>query len=117
MSVPNFSSLAGLEVAEKFVCVWGGVGSKWFLCLTPTLVALELSWVTLGFDNTFFTFSGSLKICCALIVNDVIVVVGFVDPRNLLLSNSWDIELSPVLNLLLRLNKSSCEFLLYAVSW
>ena len=30
MSVPNFSSLAGLEVAEKFVVVgwvgWGGVG-------------------------------------------------------------------------------------------
>ena len=24
MSVPNFSSLAGLEVAEK--CLWGGVG-------------------------------------------------------------------------------------------
>ena len=27
MSVPNFSSLAGLEVAEKFVVVgWGGGG-------------------------------------------------------------------------------------------
>ena len=25
MSVPNFSSLAGLEVAEKFVVGWGGV--------------------------------------------------------------------------------------------
>ena len=49
MSVPNFSSLAGLEVAEKFVVVvgvggvgWGGVGNTWLLCLTPTLVALEL---------------------------------------------------------------------------
>ena len=45
MSVPNFSSLAGLEVAEKFVVVggWvGWVGYTWLLCLTPTLVALEL---------------------------------------------------------------------------
>ena len=24
--MPNFSSLAGLEVAEKFVVGWGGVG-------------------------------------------------------------------------------------------
>ena len=43
--MPNFSSLAGLEVAEKFVVVgWGGggVGNTWLLCLTPTLVALEL---------------------------------------------------------------------------
>ena len=41
--MPNFSYLAGLEVAEKFVVV-GGVGG-WdtiLLCLTPTLVALEL---------------------------------------------------------------------------
>ena len=43
----NFSSLAGLEVAEKFVVV-GGVGwvvGGWntcLLCLPPTLVALEL---------------------------------------------------------------------------
>ena len=43
--MPNFSSLAGLEVAENFVVVggWGGcVGNTWLLCLTPTLVALEL---------------------------------------------------------------------------
>ena len=26
MYVPNISSLAGLEVPEKFVVVWGGVG-------------------------------------------------------------------------------------------
>ena len=42
----NFSSQAGLEVAGKFVVVgwWGGgvVGNTWLLCLTPTLVALEL---------------------------------------------------------------------------
>ena len=42
----NFSSLTGLEVAEKFE-VAGGVGwvggwITWLLCLTPTLVALEL---------------------------------------------------------------------------
>ena len=46
MSVPNFRSLAGLEVAEKFVVVVGGVGgwvgNTWLICLTPTLVALEL---------------------------------------------------------------------------
>ena len=29
MSVPNFSSLAGLEVAEKFVVVGGGVVGGW----------------------------------------------------------------------------------------
>ena len=39
----NFSSLTGLEVAEKFE-VAGGVGgwNTWLLNLTPTLVALEL---------------------------------------------------------------------------
>ena len=44
--MPNFSYLAGLEVTEKFVVVVGGVGgwvgNIWLLCLTPTLVALEL---------------------------------------------------------------------------
>ena len=41
----NFSSLAGLEVAEKFVVVGFGVGVGWntsLLCLTPTLVDLNL---------------------------------------------------------------------------
>ena len=36
------------------MCGGGVVGSKWLLCLTPTLVALswvELNSVTLGFDN------------------------------------------------------------------
>ena len=28
--MPNFSSLAGLEVAEKFVWGWGGVGGGLF---------------------------------------------------------------------------------------
>ena len=41
--MPNFSSLAGLEVPEKFVVVVVVVGwVTWLLCLTPTLVALEL---------------------------------------------------------------------------
>ena len=39
--MPNLSSLANLEVTEKFVVGGGGVGSKWLLCLTPTLVALR----------------------------------------------------------------------------
>ena len=62
--MPNFSSLAGLEVAEKFVVVGG---NTWLLCLTPTLVALELFWVELsyvGFWQLFFeikTLSNSLK--------------------------------------------------------
>ena len=39
-----FSSLAGLEVIENFVVVVGVAGGwvTWLLCLTPTLVALEL---------------------------------------------------------------------------
>ena len=42
MSVPNFSSLAGLEVAEKFVCGGlVGVSSKHLLFLTETLVAYQ----------------------------------------------------------------------------
>ena len=40
--MPNFSSLAGVEVPKKFVVGWGEVGNTWLLCLTPTLVALEL---------------------------------------------------------------------------
>ena len=52
MSVPNFNSLAGLEVPEKFVWVVV-VGSKWLLCLTSTKLLLsffevsgvELRWV------------------------------------------------------------------------
>ena len=39
--MPNFSSLAGLEVTEKFVGGGGGVGSKWLLCLTSTKLLLS----------------------------------------------------------------------------
>ena len=42
MSVQNFSFLAGLKVAEKFVVGGGGGWNTWLLCLTPLLVALEL---------------------------------------------------------------------------
>ena len=51
--MPNFSSLAGLEVPEKFMVVGGvgGVGFKWVLCLTQRscfeLLWVELSWVEL----------------------------------------------------------------------
>ena len=51
-----YSFIAGLEVAEKFVVGWwvGWVGNTWLLCLTSTKLLLsyvELSLVTLGFDN------------------------------------------------------------------
>ena len=43
MSVPNSSFLADLEVAKKFVMMMMvGGWVTWLLCLTPTLVALEL---------------------------------------------------------------------------
>ena len=47
VSVPNFSFLECLEVAEKFVVEWWGVGYKWVLCLTSTQVKLNWSqgWV------------------------------------------------------------------------
>ena len=67
VSMPNFSSLAGLEVAEKFVVVvvgWVGWWNTWLLCLTPMLVALELLCVELsGFELrwglTIFSTFGS----------------------------------------------------------
>ena len=48
--MPNFSSLAGLEVPEKFVVVgwwWGGehVGTM----SNPTKLLLQLLWVELSF--------------------------------------------------------------------
>ena len=47
--MPNFSSLAGLEVTEKFVCGWGGGGG--FQVTTksnPTKLLLQLLWVELS---------------------------------------------------------------------
>ena len=43
--MPNFSSLAGLEVPEKFGVAWGGVGWGGFQVSTmsnPTKLLLEL---------------------------------------------------------------------------
>ena len=48
--MPNFSSLAGLEVTEKFGVVV--VGSKWVLCLTQQSCfysCFGLSWVELSY--------------------------------------------------------------------
>ena len=50
--MPNFSSLAGLEVAEKFLWGWGGGGGGGVVCTVifmsnPTAV-LCWGW---GFDN------------------------------------------------------------------
>ena len=56
--MPNFSSLAGLEVPEKFMVVGGFQVST---MSNPTNLLLscfswvELSWVTLGFDNKYFS--------------------------------------------------------------
>ena len=45
--MPNFSSLAGLEVAKKFV--WGGVVCKLIFMSNPTVVlSLRLCCVVVG---------------------------------------------------------------------
>ena len=49
--MPNFSFLAGLEVTEKFMVVWGGVGWGGFQVNTmsnPTKLLLQLLWVELS---------------------------------------------------------------------
>ena len=53
MSVPNFSSLARLEVPEKFLWWWvvGGGVCKVIFMSNPTVV-LRLGW---GFDNTLLS--------------------------------------------------------------
>ena len=54
MSVPNFSSLAGLEVAEKFVRGDGGGVVEHVTTMSNSNAScfrVALSWVTLGFDN------------------------------------------------------------------
>ena len=51
MSVPNFSSLAGLEVTEKFGVGWWGGGVGGFQVSTvsnPTKLFLQLLWVELS---------------------------------------------------------------------
>ena len=54
--MPNFSSLAGLEVAEKFV--GGGVGGVHVTTMSNSNAScfrVELSCVALGFDNNLKT--------------------------------------------------------------
>ena len=47
--MPNFSSLAGLEVTEKFVCGGGGGGGFQVSTMSnPTKLLLELLWVELS---------------------------------------------------------------------
>ena len=46
--MPNFSSLAGLEVTEKFVCGWGGGGFQVTTESNPTKLLLQLLWVELS---------------------------------------------------------------------
>ena len=50
--MPNFSSLAGLEVAEKFLWGVGGVVCTVIFMSNPTVV-LRLGW---GFDNKMSVF-------------------------------------------------------------
>ena len=63
--MPNFSSIAGLEVAEKFVVVgWGGVGGwvGWVEHVTTmsnsnaSCFRVGLSWVELRWVLTIFDF-------------------------------------------------------------
>ena len=48
--MPNFSSLAGLEVTEKFVCGGGVVWGRFQVSTVynPTKLLLQLLWVELS---------------------------------------------------------------------
>ena len=49
--MPNFSSLAGLEVTEKLMVAWGGVAWGGFQVSTmsnPTNLLIQLLWVELS---------------------------------------------------------------------
>ena len=51
--MPNFSSLAGIEVPEKFVVGWWGGGVGWGgehvgTMSNPTKLLLQLLWVELS---------------------------------------------------------------------
>ena len=48
MSVPNFSSIAGLEVTEKFMVVGGVGGFQVSTVSNPTKLLLQLPWVELS---------------------------------------------------------------------
>ena len=45
--MPNFSSLAGLEVTEKFMVGWGGFQVS--TMSNPTKLLLQLLWVELSY--------------------------------------------------------------------
>ena len=47
--MPNFSSLASLEVPEKFVGGGGGGGFQVSTVSNPTKLLLELLWVELSY--------------------------------------------------------------------
>ena len=59
MSVPNFRSLAGLEVAEKFVVV-EGVVEHLATVSNSKKVDLELLWVELSYVGFWQQISGQL---------------------------------------------------------
>ena len=85
MAVPNFSSLAGLEVPEKFVVEvpeviwWDGVQVTTISNLNE--VAFELLWVELGFDNYKIFFDSEwylykyrvITLHTLYIINDVLL--------------------------------------------
>ena len=55
--MPNFSSLAGLELTEKFVCGGGGwVGYKWQQCLTFTFELLLVEFSSVELLSVLTTF-------------------------------------------------------------
>ena len=60
--MPNFSSLADLEVAEKFVVGWGGEHVTTMSNSNASCFRVELSWVALGFDNLTICTPPSLVI-------------------------------------------------------
>ena len=58
--MPNFSSLANLEMTEKFVCGdGGGVGGGFQVATVSDLNPVELR---LGFDNTDIFLMSAIKI-------------------------------------------------------
>ena len=54
--MPNFSSLARLEVPKKFLWGGGGGGVCKVIFMSNPAVVLRLGW---GFDNFYFNISNS----------------------------------------------------------
>ena len=81
---------------------WGGVGYTWLLCLTPTLVALELCWVELRWVLTIVLMGRNLL---------VLYTLSFCKPRALKLS--WKVYvltliLKAIFIYLFRMQRISC---------